>query len=305
MRFKLDDIEAFIAVMETGSFSAAGLRLDLSKSVISKRVSDLETVLGVRLLNRSTRGAHLTEVGQEFYQRARDIMQQLKDAVESATEDKGRLCGQLRIAAPMSFGTMHLGNLLYRFLQDHPELELLLSLDDRKTDIEASGVDLGIRITQMKDSTLIARKLGMSHRIVCCSPGYAEAYGLPHGIDGLAGHRCIGYSNVYSGQLWQFEPVAGSGQPRAIPVKASLIFNNGECMRDAAIAGLGLTLLPLFIVADALREGRLINAMPGDTPTPDTIYAMYPRRRYQPRKVRAVVEYLEASFARRLPWESE
>lgn len=303
MRFKLDDIEAFIAVMEAGSFSAAGLRLDLSKSVISKRVSDLEAVLGARLLNRSTRGAHLTEVGQEFYQRARDIMQQLNDAVEATSEDQARLCGQLRVAAPMSFGTMYLGNMLHGFLRDHPGLELLLNLDDRKTDIEASGVDLAIRITQMKDSTLIARKLGMSHRVVCCSPDYARAHGLPDGIEGLADHRCIGYSNVYSGQLWQFEPVAGAEQARSVPVKASLIFNNGECMRDAAIAGLGLTLLPRFIAAAALRDGRLINAMPGETPTPDTIYAMYPLRRYQPRKVRALVEYLEASFAQGLPWD--
>lgn len=303
MRFKLDDIEAFLTVLETGSLSAAGLRLNLSKSVISKRVSDLEKTLGARLLNRSTRGVHATDIGLEFSQRARDILQQLDDAVASTAEDQARLCGQLRLAAPMSFGTMHLGPLLFDFLQQHPDLEMSLTLDDRKNDIEASGVDLAIRITQMKDSTLIARRLALSPRLVCCSPAYASQHGLPANIEDIAHHRCIGYSNVYSGQLWQFVPEAGGSQPRSVPVRSALVFNNGECMRDAAIAGLGLTLLPRFIVADALRDGRLINALPQDEPTPDTIYAMYPQRRYQPRKVRALVEYLEARFAQGGPWD--
>ncbi len=303
MRFRLNDIEAFITVMEAGSFSAAGLRMNLSKSVISKRIGDLERALGAQLLSRSTRGVHATDSGQEFYLRARDLMQQLDDAVESTMENKTRLCGQLKISAPMSFGTMHLGPILFEFLSRHPELELSLHLDDRKTDIEASGFDLAIRITQMKDSTLIARHLTASRRVVCCSPGYAARHGLPDCVEDIVNHRCIGYSNVYSGQLWQFEPAAGSERTRSIPVKAGFVFNNGESMRDAAIAGLGLTLLPRFIVADALRDGRLINATPNDEPTADTIYAMYPQQRYHPRKVRAVIDHLAASFAQTPAWE--
>jgi DNA-binding transcriptional LysR family regulator len=304
MRFRLDYIETFIVVMETGSLSAAGLRMDLSKSVISKRISDLENSLSTKLLNRSTRGVHATDKGQEFYVHARGLMQQLDDAVEATFDDNASLCGQLKVAAPMSFGTMHLGPMLFDFLKLHPNLELALTLDDKKIDIEASGFDFAIRITQMKDSTMIARKLAQSRRVVCCSPTYAAAHGLPISLDDLNNHKCIGYTNLYSGQLWQFEAVAGSEQIRSIPLKAHYVFNNGESMRDAAIAGLGLCLIPLFIASEALADGRLIDAMPNEPPTMDTIYAMYPRSRHHPRKVRALIDYLAASFASAPAWES-
>ncbi|MFD0949735.1 LysR family transcriptional regulator [Paraperlucidibaca wandonensis] len=304
MRFRLDYIETFITVMEAGSLSAAGLRMDLSKSVISKRISDLENSLNTQLLSRSTRGVHATDKGQEFYARARQLVQQLDDVVEATLDDNASLSGQIKIAAPMSFGTMHLGAMLFDFLKLHPSLELALTLDDKKIDIEGSGFDIAIRVTQMKDSTLIARKLALSKRVVCCSPSYSAMHGLPISVDDLSNHKCIGYTNLYSGQLWQFEPLEQAGQVRSIPLKAHYVFNNGESMRDAAIAGLGLCLIPLFIASEALADGRLINAMPNDSPTVDTIYAMYPQCRHQPRKVRAVIDYLAAKFAGISAWEA-
>ncbi len=304
MRFRLDYIETFISVMEAGSLSAAGLRMDLSKSVISKRIRDLESSLSTQLLSRSTRGVHATDKGQEFYANAKQLLQQLDDVVEATFDDQSSLNGQLKIAAPMSFGTMHLGAILYDFLKIHPNLELALTLDDKKIDIEGSGFDFAIRITQMKDSTMIARKLAMSRRVVCCSPSYAKAYGLPESIEDLCHHKCIGYANLYSGQLWQFEPLTTVEQVRSIPLKAHYVFNNGESMRDAAIAGLGLCLIPRFIAYEALRDGTLIDATPNDPPTADTIYAMYPQSRHHPRKVRAVIDYLTTRFANTPSWET-
>lgn len=305
MRYRLNDIEAFLLVMETGSFTAAAMRLDLSKSVISKRISDLETALSTQLLHRSRRGVVPTERGQQFYQRARELVLQLDDAAASTVEEDGNLCGQVRIAAPMSFGKKYLGPMLYQLMKQHPNLDLIIDLDDRMVDVDGGGYDLAIRITQsLKDMSLVARKLAMSRRVVCCSPDYARRNGLPSSLDDLARHRCIGYANVHSGQLWQFLGSDPEGRINSAVLKSSVVFNNGEVMCDATVEGIGISLLPLFIAVDALREGKLINALPNETPVPDTIFALYPSRRFQSRKVRAVIAYLQEQFACPLPWEN-
>ncbi|HTE15297.1 MAG TPA: LysR family transcriptional regulator [Burkholderiales bacterium] len=303
MRYRLNDIEAFVLVLETGSISAAALRLGLAKSVVSKRITGLEAGLGAQLLHRSTRGTTPTDRGEEFYRRAREFMHQLDGAVEAMAESDEQLTGQIRIAAPMSFGTMYLGPMLFDFTNRHPKLELSIELDDRKIDMEAAGFDLAIRIVQLKDSTLIARKLAVSRRVACCSPAYAKKNGLPKSLDDLANHHCIGYTFVPSGQLWQFEGKRSSEEMRSVVVHSQLVLNNGEAMRDAASAGMGICLIPSFIAADALKEGRLINALPDETPTADTIYAIYPRLRQQSAKVRVIVEHLSKCLAGTPPWE--
>lgn len=290
--------------METGSFTAAGLRLDLSKSVISKRINDLERALGTQLLHRSTRGVMATDRGQLFYQKARDLLLQLEDAASATAEGNGALCGQVRISAPMTFGRKYLGPMLFGLMQQHPSLDLVIDLDDKRVDVDAGGYDLALRITQpLDDMSLIARKLAVSRRVVCCSPDYAQRYGLPASIDELAHHRCIGYAYLHSGQLWQFEPGNDDGDIRTALVSSTMVFNNRELMCDAAIAGLGICLLPHYIAADALRDGRLVQALP-DTPTSDTIYALYPGHRFQSRKVRVVLDYLRDQFSQPLPWEN-
>lgn len=305
MHYRLDDILAFLQAMETGSISTAAQRMGLSKSVISKRISDLEAVLKIELLHRSTRGVVPTEKGAAFYQRARSIMQQLDQAAEELIEQNDELCGSLRIAAPMTFGTAYLGPILFSFIGRHPRLGLALDLDDRITDLPGEGYDLGVRIGRLRDSSLVARKLAVSRRVVCCSPAYAQRAGLPATIEELADHACIGYVNVSPGQIWQFEPAEPGGAPRPLVVRSRIIANNGESMRDAAIAGLGISILPVFIVAKALASGQLINALPDVCPVADTIYAVYPRNRHLPKKVRAVIDYLVAVFEGEPPWERE
>lgn len=305
MPYRFDDIFAFLQTMETGSISAAAQRMGLSKSVISKRISDLEALLKVELLHRSTRGVIPTENGAAFYQRARAIMQQLDQAAEALIEQDGKLCGLLRIAAPMTFGTTYLGPILFSFISRYPQLKLALELDDRITDLSGEGYDLGIRIGRLTDSSHIARKLAVSRRVVCCSPAYAESAGLPATIDELTNHACIGYANVSPSQIWQFEPKEPGGAPILLSVRSRIVTNNGESMRDAAIAGLGITILPIFIVAKALANGQLINVLPHAHPVADTIYAVYPRNRHLPKKVRAVIDHLVAAFSGNPPWERE
>lgn len=305
MQIRLDDILAFLQAMETGSISAAAQRMGLSKSVISKRITDLEVVLKVELLHRSTRGVVPTDKGAAFYQRARSIMQQLDQAAEELIEQDGELCGSLRIAAPMTFGTTYLGPILFAFISRHPRLGLALDLDDRITDLPGEGYDLGVRIGRLHDSSLAARKLAVSRRVVCCSPAYAQRAGLPAMIEELAGHACIGYANVSASHVWQFEPAEAGGMPRSLVVRSRIVANNGESIRDAAIAGLGISILPVFIVAKALASGQLINALPNAYPVADTIYAVYPQNRHLPAKVRAVIDHLVAVFEGDPPWERE
>ena len=305
MQIRLDDILAFVQAMETGSISAAAQRMGLSKSVISKRITDLEVVLKVELLHRSTRGVVPTDRGVAFYQRAHSIMQQLDQAAEELIEQNGELCGSLRIAAPMTFGTTYLGPILFTFMNRHPRLGLALNLDDKFTDLPGEGYDLGVRIGRLHDSSLAARKLAVSRRVVCCSPAYAQRAGLPATIEELAGHACIGYANVSAGHIWQFDSAEAGGMPRSLVVRSRIVTNNGESIRDATIAGLGISILPVFIVTKALASGQLINVLPNACPVADTIYAVYPQNRHLPAKVRAVIDHLVAVFEGEPPWKRE
>jgi len=303
MSWRLEEIVAFLHVVETGSITQAGRRLKLSKSVVSKRITDLEAALQQQLLRRSTRRVRPTQEGRAFYTRVRPLVDGLTNAVEEMA-DPGSVRGRLRIAAPMSFGTMVLSPILARFARAHAEVEMAIDLDDRVTDLLAGDYDLAIRIGRLEDSSLVARKLCTVRRVVCCSPGYAREFGLPESVEDLSRHRCIDYANVHASRLWQFESARRGRRPRAVRTHSRVVANNGEAMRDAAIEGLGLALLPSFIAADALREGRLIDALPRETPLAYTVAAVYAPTRQVPRRVRALVDHLVRELGRTPPWEA-
>jgi DNA-binding transcriptional LysR family regulator len=304
MPMKLDDIAAFAAVVETGSVSAAARRLGVAKSVVSKRVTELERGLGATLLKRSPRSVMLTDRGRTFYDRARAIMAALDEAATAVREEQGELRGLLRIAAPMTFGTMYLGELLWPLLRQHPTLEVAIDLDDRAVDLLGSGYDLGIRIGALADSSLIGRKLADIPRVLCASPSYLERAGTPASLEQLPEHDCVGYAHLAAGQVWQFQPLRGTTEFRSIRVKSRFVANNGELMRGAAAAGLGLLMVPEFIVADALRTGTLTRVLPGCRPVPTALHALYPRDRHGSPRIRAVVEHLVAAMRPRPPWDA-
>lgn len=303
MRYQLDDIAAFLQVVEAGSISGAATRLNLSKSVVSKRVADLEEALGAELLHRSTRGVQPTDEGKRFHARARTIMEELDRAAEDVSGDEGELAGALHIAAPMTFGTTYLAPILAAFLAQHPRLQASFDFDDRQVDLQSGHYDLAVRIASLPDSSLIARPLCTSRRVVCCSPDYAARAGVPATLDEIERHECLGYTNVRSSQAWQFSPRQPGGDVRALTVRSRIAANNGEMLREACAAGLGLAVLPVFIVADALADGRLIDAMPDTPPTPVPIHAVYPKARHPSRKVRALVAHLETALDSDPPWE--
>ena len=303
MEYRLEDIETFLAVVEAGGISAGALRLNLAKSVVSERIARLERALGATLLHRSAHGVTTTDRGVGFYQRARAVLEQLDAAAEAATEDEGTLAGLLRIAAPVSFGARWLGPALFPLLREHPRLSVALDLDDRRVDVLAGGYDLAIRSGRLRDSSLVAKRLGRARVIVCASPEYIAAHGAPATLQELSEHATIGYSLLPADQAWQFEPARKGGEPQTVNTHCRIVINNGETMREAAIAGLGLVLLPSFIVHDALRAGRLVDAAPALRPLGEQVWAMYPHSRHPSRKVRVIIEHLRKAFRDGAVWD--
>ncbi len=301
MHPKIEELLAFVQVVEAGSISAASRRMGLSKSVVSGRIAALEARLAVTLLRRTTRSMVLTEVGAGFYEQARDILARLEHAAMEATGTGGHLRGLLRIAAPLSFGALHLGKLLMPFLQAHPGLECTIELDDRKVDLIEGRFDLAIRIGRLPDSSLVARRVGQSRRVVCCSPEYAARKGLPSHPDDLRAHDIIGYGHASAASVWTFE-AEGRAAPFVVSTpRPQITANNGELIRDAALAGLGVTILPRFIVADALQSGTLIRALPGLEPVPEGIQLVYAQQRSLPLKTRMLIDHLVGAFGGQ-PW---
>jgi DNA-binding transcriptional LysR family regulator len=303
MKWRFDDILTFIQVVEAGSLTAAAARLNVSKSVISKRVSDLEAALDVELFRRSTHHLKPTESGEAFYERMVPLIQEIRDTAERVGRRQQALRGRMRITTPMSFGTMYLGPVFADFARQHPDLELAIDYEDRMVDLVRNGYDVGIRIGHLKDSSLIARKLCDCTRGIYCSPGYAEAHGLPNIIDELTAHACIDYAHVHTSQFWQFESGKPGRKPISVLMRSRIVVNNGEAMRDMAIAGLGIINMPYFLVAEPVRAGKLIPVLPELKPVPYTVSAVYPPTRHLSTKVRTFIDFLVSYFTPLPPWE--
>ncbi len=298
---KIDGIVAFVAVAEAGSISEAARRLRLSKSVVSERLSDMEKALGATLLHRTTRKLTLTEDGAAFLERAIRIAQEVREAAADLAERRGTLMGPLRIAAPVTFGRMHLGPALYPFLADHPEIELTLDLDDRRVDAASDGYDAIIRHGLIADSRLVAWKLARSRRFLVASSDYLSRHGVPASLSDLESHRGIFYTNRGVAD-WRFEGPDGAVVVRG---KLALGVNNGDVLHDAAMAGLGIALLPAFIAGPSIREGRLVVIDVGYRPQPEFIFMAHPEGRNPSAKLRAIADHLRKAFGDPPYWERE
>jgi len=284
---KFDGLSVFVTVVEAGSISAAARRLGLAKSVVSERLAELERTVDSRLLHRTTRRLSLTEDGQAFLERARRMLREADEAVAELAERRGSLVGPLRISAPVSFGALHLGAALYPFLKAHPRIELTLELDDRFVDIAADGFDAVLRHGPVDDGRLVARRLAPSRRILVASPDYLAAHGTPASTTALEGHRAILYANRESD--WRFDGHDGAVVVRPMAV---LRVNNGLIMRDAAVAGLGITLLPAFMIHSELASGALRAIDVGLQAEGADVYIAYLRERGASAKLAALIEAL-------------
>lgn len=295
---KLDGIAAFVATAEAGSIISASRRLGLAKSVVSERLAELERAVGARLIQRTTRRLSLTENGQTFLPRAQRILREAEEASAELAARSGRLAGPLRLSAPMSFGVLHLGPAIARFLQAHPEIEVSLELDDRFVDAAAEGFDAVLRHGAVGDTRLIARRLAASRRLLVASPAYVAAHGAPRTVEELARRPGILYAN--RGGDWRFATPGGWSVVRP---RAALRVNNGLVMRDAAVAGLGLTLLPSFMVYEALRDGTLVALDVGAEAEGAELFITYARDHGASAKIQALADSLRQSFGDPPYWD--
>lgn len=296
---RIEGIAAFVAIVEGGSISEAARRLRLSKSVVSERLAELERALGGTLLRRTTRKLTLTEDGSDFLDHARRILAEISDATVAMAERRGTLSGPLRIAAPVTFGRMHLGPALYPFLAAHPGIELTLDMDDRRVDISAGGYDAVIRNGPIADSRLIAWKLAPSRRLLTASQAYLDRYGTPASLADLQAHRGLFYTNRGVAD-WRFQTDDG---PVTVRARLAMGVNNGDMLRDAALAGLGIALLPAFIAAPEVKSGALIEIDLGVRPEPEFIHMAHPEGRNPSAKLRALAEHLKAAFGAPPYWD--
>ncbi len=297
---RLTGMAVFAKVAEAKSFTAAAQSLGLSKSAVSKQVARLEDRLGARLINRTTRRLSLTAAGDAFYERCARVLAEAEEAELAVTRLQAEPRGVLKVNAPMSFGVLHLASAIPDFLGRYPELQVDLTLNDRFVDLVEEGFDVAVRIAQLTDSALIARRLAPSRRVVCASPEYLAKNGAPETPQDLLGHNCLLYAYTAPGDEWRYRD---GRSERSLKVAGNLKANNGEVLRAAAVAGYGITILPTFMVGDDLRAGRLRRVLPQLDDDTASVYAVYPHARHLATKVRVFVDFLAARFGARPYWD--
>src|SRR5438874_1947054 len=297
---RLAAIEVFAQVVEAGSFAKAADRLGLSTSAASRQVADLESHLQTRLLNRTTRRVSLTESGQQFYERAVQLMTDLAEAEQEASSAAVVPRGTIRLTTSVNFGVRHVAPAIAEFLERYPDVRFDVSLSDRVVDLVEEGLDLAIRIGALVADNLVARKLGETRMVPCASPGYLAKHAAPKTPEDLAHHNCFTYEYVSPRHVWRFRD--RSGAERAVRVAGRLHSNNGDLLAEVAARGTGIVFEPAFIVGPEVRAGRLVPLLQDFVPPPVPIYALYPSRKHLSAKVRRFVEFLVERFSSAQDW---
>jgi DNA-binding transcriptional LysR family regulator len=293
---KLASLRAFVKVVQRGSFAEAARDLRLSRSAVSKHVIELEQHLGVQLLARTTRSVSPTENGSSYFERAAAILAELEDADQAVTRLQAEPRGLLRVNAPMSFATLHLGSAIADFMGRHPQLQLQLVLSDEVIDPVQEGFDVTIRIADLPSSSLIARRIAPAPRVICAAPSYLAERGTPQHPDELKQHSCLTYGHLATGTQWK---LTGPDGEHWIAIRWTLCTNNAEVLRDAAVAGRGIALLPTFIAGAELQAGTLSAILPDYQAPVLSIYAIYPPTRHLSNKVRLFIDFLVERFGDR------
>lgn len=289
------EMSSFVAVVEAGSFVAAGDALRVSKAAVSRSVIELETRLGARLLQRTTRRLSLTEAGRAYYGHCKQILAELDEADRAVGMVTGHPIGRLRVNAPFSFGILHLVQLWGPFMEQYPEVDLEVTLSDRLVDVVEEGFDVVIRISSLQDSTLVYRRLASTRILLCASPEYLARHGTPATVEEIARHPVIAYSYAAQGDVWRFTTADGV---REVQTRPRMRTNNGDTCRAVALAHQGLVLQPDFLVGADLAQGRLVEVLPECRGPEIGVYAVYPSRKHLSVKIRALVDFLVAAFER-------
>ncbi|PWE33542.1 LysR family transcriptional regulator [Maritimibacter sp. 55A14] len=296
---RLTEMEAFAMVVDQGGFTDAAKKLGISKSAVSKHVSALETRLGARLLNRTTRRVSPTEIGLAYYDRAQRVLNDAGEADAMVSAMQSAPSGLLRISVATDFGVNHVSPVLGEFLQAYPDITVNMVLNNRYVELISEGFDLSVRIGELEDSSLRARKLTDTNKRLVASPDYFNRFGRPQKIDDLTEHKLLHYTNQSNGNVWKL--TSPTGEKRQIRASGWLTVNDGQSLLNAAVSGLGIAYLPSFLYADKVASGEIEIAMP-DLPVETLgVYAVYPPGRYVQPKVRAMIDFLAEHFKERGP----
>lgn len=296
---KWTEMQVFVESVRRGSFSAAGRQLELSPSAISKLLSRLESRLGVRLINRTTRNLSLTEGGERYFKRCLEILADIEDAEDALTGFVREPAGTLRINSTPGFAKHQLLPLMAEFQARYPRLTLEFQLTGQAVDLVAEGVDLAIRLGELRDTSLVGRKLGESRRLVCASPRYLDARGRPARPSDLLQHDCLRLSTSELFNQWQFTGAAGTEQ---IDVRGRFVTDNVDALHEYARLGGGIARLSVFMVAADIEAERLVPLLTDYDIEKQLIHAVYPHRKHLPAKVRVLLDYLAEKFSPRPPW---
>lgn len=297
---ELSGMELFIKVVESKSFTEAAKQLGITPSAVSKQITRLEDRLGVQLLNRTTRRIALTDVGAAYYERCVRIMAEVEEAEALVSNLYTKPRGLLRVSVPVILGQLHFAPAVPLFLKQYPEVQLELIMNDRYVNPIEEGFDLVIRIDELPDSSMVARRLAPNRRVVCGAPAYFEAHGTPETPDDLMRHNCLTYGPHYPHKEWFFK--IGETR-RAVRVAGNFQTNNAQALRMAALGGLGIALLPTFIVGADLRQGLLRPVLSQYVSSDTAIYAVYPHSRHLSPKVRAFVDFMAQRFGPHPAWD--
>jgi DNA-binding transcriptional LysR family regulator len=289
---KLAAIRAFVSVAEEGGFSAAARELGLSKSAASRQIAALEEALGAQLLKRSTRSVKLTDSGYAYLERCRALLADLEEADQAVAALHNEPKGLLKVNAPMSFGVSHAAPAVADFMARYPDLQVALILNDRFIDPYDEGFDITLRIGALEDSSLAARKLAQIEMGLYASPAYIGKHGRPRGPDDLGSHVALHYGKPSAQTEWELR-----GAAKTVSIRYRLCSNNGDVLRITALAGLGIALIPAFLVREELRRGTLVALLDGFEPKPIDLYAIYPPTRFLAAKVRLFIDFLAQRLA--------
>ncbi|WP_099826976.1 LysR family transcriptional regulator [Oceaniglobus indicus] len=296
---RLTEMEAFATVVDQGGFTDAAKKMGISKSAVSKHVSSLEARLGARLLNRTTRRVSPTEIGLAYYDRARRVLNDAGEADSLVTAMQSAPSGLLRISVATDFGVNHLSPILGEFLSEFPDITVNMVLNNRFVELISEGFDMAVRIGELEDSTLRARKLTETNKRMIGAPAYFQRYGRPLKIDDLNEHKLLHYSSQSNGAVWKL--TAPSGEKRQVRTAGWLSVNDGQSLLNAAISGLGIAYLPSFLYAESMAKGLVEEAIPDLPMETQGIYAVYPPGRFTQPKVRAFIDFLAHSFSDKGP----
>ncbi|WP_434359130.1 LysR family transcriptional regulator [Parasalinivibrio latis] len=285
-----EGVTEFVAVAETGGFTAASMQLGSSVAHVSRMVAKLEQRLDIRLLNRTTRKVSLTDEGAIYYRHCREVLNGLLEAEQELLNRKQKPCGLIKLTAPVTYGEQYILPLLNDFMQMYPGVEATVELTNQQLDLVEGGYDLAIRLGPLASSSLVARRLAIRRQHVCLSPAYKKKHGIPKSLEELREHNCLLGNHPY----WRFHV---DDKERNVKVTGSVTYNSGRGLLDAALKGIGVVQLPDYYVDEYVASGELLPVLEGMAPEAEGIWALYPQRRSLPMRVRKLIEFLAASLS--------